>query len=60
MLCLRTAGHVSAQKDQFVVYAQDNGGAVLVIVMAGSVVAFLYNVTHNTLMKRTSSVAVSN
>lgn len=41
------------------VYAQDNGGAVLAIVAAGSIVAFLYNVTHNTLMKRTSSVAVS-
>lgn len=49
---------VAAQKDQFMVYAQDNGAAVLAIVAAGSIVAFLYNVTHNTLMKRTSSVAV--
>ncbi len=46
------------QKDQFLVYAADNGGAVLVIVLLGSVVALAYNVTHNLLLKRTSSVAV--
>lgn len=46
------------QKDQFLVYAQENGGAVLAIVLLGSTVALAYNVTHNLLLKRTSSVAV--
>ncbi|BDA45945.1 probable sugar phosphate/phosphate translocator At1g12500 [Coccomyxa sp. Obi] len=47
------------EKDQFLVYAQENGGAVLAIVLLGSTVALAYNVTHNLLLKRTSSVAVT-
>lgn len=39
-------------------YAQENGTAVLAIVLLGSTVALAYNATHNLLLKRTSSVAV--
>lgn len=46
------------QKDQFLVYAQENGSAVLAIVLLGSTVALAYNFTHNMLLQRTSSVAV--
>jgi predicted negative regulator of RcsB-dependent stress response len=49
---------LAAQKDQFMVYAQENGNAVLAIVLLGSTVALAYNVTHNLLLQRTSSVAV--
>ena len=47
-----------AQKDKFLVYAQENGAAVAFIVLLGSTVALAYNAVHNMLLKRTSSVAV--
>ena len=47
------------QKDKFLVYAQENGAAVALIVLLGSTVALAYNAVHNMLLKRTSSVAVS-
>lgn len=48
----------AAQKDSFIVYAQENGAAVASIVLLGSTVALAYNAVHNMLLKRTSSVAV--
>lgn len=48
----------AAQKDKFMVYAQENGAAVASIVLLGSTVALAYNAVHNMLLKRTSSVAV--
>ncbi len=47
------------QKDKFLVYAQENGTAVASIILLGSTVALAYNAVHNMLLKRTSSVAVS-
>jgi hypothetical protein len=46
------------EKDQFLVYAQEHGAAVLTIILCGSMVALAYNVVHNLLLRRTSSVAV--
>ena len=46
------------EKDQFLVYAQEHGTAVLAIILCGSMVALAYNVVHNLLLQRTSSVAV--
>ena len=53
-----TAMVLHAQKDKFLVYAQENGTAVAFIVLLGSTVALAYNAVHNMLLKRTSSVAV--
>lgn len=46
------------EKDRFLAYAAGNGAAVATIVLCGSMVALAYNVIHNLLLQRTSSVAV--
>ena len=46
------------ERERFLVYAAQNGTAVATIVLCGSMVALAYNVIHNLLLQRTSSVAV--
>ena len=50
---------VCLQWDRFRVYAADNGPATLVIVLLSSMVALAYNLVHNFLLQRTSSVTVT-
>ena len=40
-------------------YAADNGPAALVIILASSMLALAYNLVHNFLLQRTSSVTVT-
>ena len=49
----------AVEKDRFLAYAAENGAAVATIVLCGSMVALAYNVIHNLLLQRTSSVAVT-
>lgn len=53
------AAACALQWDRFKLYAADNGPATVSIILISSIVALAYNLVHNYLLQRTSSVTVT-